>query len=261
MTTTKFDKAVGRYVHLTIDDVEYRVYYEESGSGIPLLLQHTAGCDGRQYRHLLEDEEITSHFRVITWDLPYHGRSLPPLSVRWWEQEYNLTQDFFMKFVVALAEALDCEDAVYMGSSMGGNLAPDLALHYPGVFRAVIALEAALHSPGFYLDYWFHPEISNDSKPAAMYALTSPTAPRSAAGKRPGSTARGPRRSSRVISTTTASSTIFGKRHRTSIRRRPPCTSSTANTTSRRDRRRPRNSARGSRVRRSFRWRDSDTSR
>lgn len=48
MTTTKFDKAVGRYVHLTIDDVEYRVYYEESGSGIPLLLQHTAGCDGRQ---------------------------------------------------------------------------------------------------------------------------------------------------------------------------------------------------------------------
>ena len=53
MTTTKFDKAVGRYVHLTIDDIEYRVYYEESGSGIPLLLQHTAGCDGRQCRHLL----------------------------------------------------------------------------------------------------------------------------------------------------------------------------------------------------------------
>jgi pimeloyl-ACP methyl ester carboxylesterase len=177
MTTTKLDKAIGRYIYLTIDDIEYRVYYEESGNGIPLLVQHTAGCDARQYRHLLEDDDITANFRVIAWDLPYHGRSLPPLSVRWWEQEYNLTQDFFMKFVVTLAQALDCEDAVYMGSSMGGNLAPDLALHYPGVFRAVIGLEAALYSPGYYLDYWFHPEISNDAKPAAMYALTSPTAP------------------------------------------------------------------------------------
>ena len=80
--------------------------------------------------------------------------------MKWWEQDYNLTQDFFMKFVITLADALDCEDAVYMGSSMGGNLAPDLALHYPGKFRAVIGLEAALYSPGYCLDYWFHPEIS-----------------------------------------------------------------------------------------------------
>jgi pimeloyl-ACP methyl ester carboxylesterase len=176
-TNIKQDKAIGRYLYLTVDGIEYRVYYEESGKGIPLLLQHTAGCDGRQYRHVLEDDEITANYRVIAWDLPYHGRSLPPLSVKWWEQDYNLTQDFFMKFVITLADALDCEDAVYMGSSMGGNLAPDLALHYPGKFRAVIVLVAALYSPGYCLDYWFHPEISNDSKPAAMYSLTSPTAP------------------------------------------------------------------------------------
>lgn len=171
------DNAIGRYVYLDIDGIEYRVFYEEAGSGIPLLCQHTAGCDGRQYRHLLEDPEITKDYRVITYDLPYHGRSLPPASVQWWAQEYTLTLDFFMKFVLALAEALEAENPVYLGSSMGGNLATDLALHHPDEFRAVIGLEAGLHTPGYMIDYWHHPQISNESKPAVMYALTAPTAP------------------------------------------------------------------------------------
>jgi pimeloyl-ACP methyl ester carboxylesterase len=177
MNTTRFDQATGRYVYITVDGIEYRVFFEEHGQGVPLLCQHTAGCDGRQYRHLLEDKEITSRYRVIAWDLPYHGRSFPPLAVHWWEQEYNLTKDFFMKFVVEMARALGCERPVYMGSSMGGNLAPNLALHYPGLFRAVVGLEAGIHTPGYKLDYWFHPEVSNDAKPSAMYALTAPTAP------------------------------------------------------------------------------------
>ena len=53
-TNIKQDKAIGRYLYLTVDGIEYRVYYEESGEGIPLLLQHKAGCDGRQYRHVLK---------------------------------------------------------------------------------------------------------------------------------------------------------------------------------------------------------------
>jgi hypothetical protein len=35
----RFDVATGRYVYLAIDGVEYRVYFEEAGAGIPLLLQ------------------------------------------------------------------------------------------------------------------------------------------------------------------------------------------------------------------------------
>jgi hypothetical protein len=45
---TKRDPITGGYVYLTVDDIEYRVYVEEAGVGIPLLLQHTAGSDGRQ---------------------------------------------------------------------------------------------------------------------------------------------------------------------------------------------------------------------
>ena len=42
----KFEAATGRYVYLDVQGIEYRVYFEEAGQGIPLICQHTAGSDG-----------------------------------------------------------------------------------------------------------------------------------------------------------------------------------------------------------------------
>jgi pimeloyl-ACP methyl ester carboxylesterase len=173
----RFDSAAGRYLYLSIDGVEYRVYFEESGAGIPMLLQHTAGADGRQWRHLLEDAEFRRDFRMIAYDLPYHGKSVPPTGIEWWRSEYRLTKDFLMKFVVTLASELALERPVYMGSSIGGHLATDLALHHGGNFRAIIGLEAAIATPGGFDDRFNHPRISNEFKASAMYGLMSPTSP------------------------------------------------------------------------------------
>jgi pimeloyl-ACP methyl ester carboxylesterase len=180
---TRFDAAIGRYVYLDLEAVEYRVYFEESGGDserIPLLLQHTAGADGRQWRHVLEDRALAERFRMIAYDLPYHGKSLPPAGVEWWKQEYKLTKDFLMRVPRALARALGLHRPVFMGSSIGGHLALDLALHHPDEFRAVIGLEAAAATPGGYLDLWNHPRVSNAFKASVMYGLMSPTAPESA---------------------------------------------------------------------------------
>ena len=51
------DPMVGRYLRLDIDGVPHRLYFEEAGdpNGIPLVCLHTAGADGRQFRHLLEN--------------------------------------------------------------------------------------------------------------------------------------------------------------------------------------------------------------
>ena len=143
---SQFDAAVGRYVYLVIEDVEYRVYFEESGNkdGPALLCQHTAGTDGRQFRHVLEDEQLQQTYRLITYDLPYHGRSLPPTEIAWWQKEYRLSRQFFMAVPLALSKALELDRPVFMGSSIGGMLAVDLALYHPTEFRAVIGLEAAL---------------------------------------------------------------------------------------------------------------------
>ena len=50
-----------------------------------------AGADGRQYRHLMSDAEITDNWRVIAFDLPWHGKSNPPLG--WQDEEYRLTTE------------------------------------------------------------------------------------------------------------------------------------------------------------------------
>ena len=186
--TTKRDPITGGYIYITVEDIEYRVYYEESGTGIPLLLGHTAGSDGRQYRHLLCDEEVTSKYRCIAYDLPYHGKSLPPYGVEWWAEEYNMTRDRMMAFPNAIADALGLEDAVYMGSSMGGHCAIDLALDFPERYRATIAVEGALRSADEYVEVGMdgirrefdNPNVSRNSIGAAMLLNMSPYSPEAA---------------------------------------------------------------------------------
>ena len=75
------------------------------GQGIPLLMQHTAGSHGVQFRHLFEMPEITDHFRLIAYDLPFHGKSVPPTSVAWWTQPYRADRAFAMALPIALSAA------------------------------------------------------------------------------------------------------------------------------------------------------------
>jgi pimeloyl-ACP methyl ester carboxylesterase len=168
---------VGRYVELELDGLAHRVYYESAGEGVPLLCQHTAGAHGSQWRHVLENDAITRNFRVVAYDLPYHGKSLPPVDKAWWSEEYRLTQSFLMQVPVALSRALRLERPVFMGSSIGGHLALDLAVHHADDFRAVIGLEAAAATPGAHTDIMNHPRVSNAFKASLMYGLTAPTAP------------------------------------------------------------------------------------
>lgn len=181
----KHDPIVGRYVYLTVQGVEYRVFYEEAGQGIPLLLGHTAGSDGRQYRHLMCDPEVTSKYRCIAFDLPYHGKSLPPYGVKWWAEEYKMTRAFMLDVPQAVAEALELDQPVYMGSSMGGHLAIDLALFRADYYRATISVEGALQSAREYVDVGMagilrefdNPNVSRNSIGAAMLLNISPYSP------------------------------------------------------------------------------------
>lgn len=175
----RYDAAVGRYLHVDLDGLDHRIYVEEAGQGIPMLLQHTAGAHGAQWRHLLEEPRITDHFRLIAYDLPFHGKSLPPDGTSWWAEEYRLTTASFSAVPVAIAQALELERPVYMGCSIGGLLALELARAHADVFRAVIGLEPALRIGGNRdeLRGFWHPRVSNEYKATLMYGLMSPTSP------------------------------------------------------------------------------------
>lgn len=175
-----FDAPVGRYVHLELEGHDHRIYFEEAGEGIPLLMQHTAGCHGSQWRHLFEIPEITSRFRLIAYDLPYHGKSVPPVGRTWWAEPYSLKGEFLRAVPVKLAQALGLDRPVFMGCSVGGLLALDLALRHPDAFRAVISVEGALKVEGDLgeLEELWHPQVSNEYKARLMDGIMAPRSPK-----------------------------------------------------------------------------------
>jgi pimeloyl-ACP methyl ester carboxylesterase len=177
----QFDSPVGRYIHLDLAGQDYRIYFEEAGQGIPVLMQHTAGAHGAQWRHLFECRKITDHFRLITYDLPFHGKSVPPVGPKWWAEEYRLDAPFLRSVPVTLSRALQLDRPVFMGCSVGGLLALDLARHHPEDFRAVIAVEGALHIGGDktltgIAEFW-HPQVSNEYKARLMNGIMAPASP------------------------------------------------------------------------------------
>lgn len=175
----RLDTPVGRYVHLELAGLDHRIYFESAGQGIPLLLQHTAGCHGGQWRHLFEVSDITDHFQLIAYDLPHHGKSIPPTGKQWWAEPYRLKGALLRELPLKLAAALGLHQPVFMGCSVGGLLALDLAHRHPDVFRAVISVEGALNIEGStenLAELW-HPQIGNQYKARLMEGLMSPTSP------------------------------------------------------------------------------------
>lgn len=178
-SSARFDSPIGRYVHLELDGHDHRVYIEEAGTGLPLLLQHTAGSSSVQWRHLFEEPRITQRFHLIAYDLPFHGKSLPPTTRPWWAEQYRLTLDFVMAVPLALSTTLSLDRPLYMGCSVGGQVALDLARYHPTAFRGVISLEPALKldADDAALEGLWNPQVNNEMKARMMHALTSPTSP------------------------------------------------------------------------------------
>lgn len=170
------DLVVGRYINLEIQGKAYRIYYEEAGEGVPLLCLHTAGADSRQYEHLLRNETLSSQFRLIAFDMPYHGRSFPP--DQWWLEQYKLTKAWYVDVILNVIQALEIPNAILMGCSVGGNIALEIAYRYPDIIRAVIALEASARTPGRFNEYLTHPHVNGGEVAATnVYGLMAPQSP------------------------------------------------------------------------------------
>lgn len=161
-------QATGRYVNVTLDGARHKVFYFEAGEGVPVLLQHTAGNENRQWRHLLEDRELTERYRFIAYDLPSHGKSDPPYGRDFFAEDHLLTSDWVTRFVVALADALALERPVFLGCSIGGVIALHLAAKFPERFRGFIGLAGAIPTYGFFHDWWIDPGVNQRMMQAGM---------------------------------------------------------------------------------------------
>lgn len=152
--TVTFDPIIGRYVYLTLNGRDHRVYFEEAGQGIPLICLHTAAADGRQFRHLMTDKAVTDHFRVLCFDMPWHGKSTP--AEGWQIEQYQLTTDAYIETIRTFRDVLGLERPVVLGCSIGGRIVLSLGARHATEFRALIGLASAAYQKGWYDTSWLH---------------------------------------------------------------------------------------------------------
>ncbi|MEC7290682.1 MAG: alpha/beta hydrolase [Pseudomonadota bacterium] len=180
----EIEPVTGRYIRMTLEGRPHRVYFEEAGEGIPLLCLHTAGSDGRQYRALMNDDAITSRFRVIAFDLPWHGKSAPPPGFQ--NEPYMLTTDRYMHYVMSFVDALKLDRPVVMGCSIGGRAVLHLSLRHGHQFRAAIGLQSATHAESHTQELLglqeshilYRPDVhGGEISAASVMQLMSPTSP------------------------------------------------------------------------------------
>ena len=177
----KHEPIVGRYVNVEHAGETCRIFYEEAGTGMPLLCMHTAGADSRQWRHVLNDAQITKNFRVIAFDLPYHGRSTPPEG--WWLKKYKLSTNAYAGIIRAVWRTLELQRPVLMGCSMAGAITLKLAADHPDELTGIVGLEATAYAPGRYNDFLHHPAVHGGELCASYtMGLCAPNSPE--AGKR-----------------------------------------------------------------------------
>jgi pimeloyl-ACP methyl ester carboxylesterase len=166
----------GRYLAVESGGAHFEIFVEEAGSGIPLVMLHTAGADSRQFHALLADVELARRFRLTAFDLPFHGRSLPPGG--WDGGAYRLDQATYARWVEDCLAALDLGPVILMGCSMGAAITLVMAARRPDLLRAAIALEPPLRSPGRRSPYLAHPAVNAGlHNPAYVKSLMAPTSP------------------------------------------------------------------------------------
>lgn len=107
-----------------------KLYYEISGTGIPIVLIHAGVADSRQWNN--EFTNFSHSYQVIRYDMRGHGKSEPV------DGEFSNLAD-----LVSLLDAVGINSPVVLiGCSMGGSLAIDFALTYPSRVKALITLGA-----------------------------------------------------------------------------------------------------------------------
>jgi pimeloyl-ACP methyl ester carboxylesterase len=125
---------------------------------------------------VLTDERILKGWRVIAFDMPYHGKSNPP--GRWWEHEYKLTAARYENTIMAVIRALGLARPVVMGCSMGGAVTLRLAARHGTELGGIIGLESTAYAPGRSNQFLHHPHV-HGGEMAATYTmgLVAPMSP------------------------------------------------------------------------------------
>ena len=138
-TPARAQEAAAANGHIvTVDG--HRVYYEESGTGSPLLLLHGWGGSASFWRGLTDS--LTARHRVIAVDLPGHARSAPL------DTSLFFRNDAAARRLLGLLDVLGIDRAAIVGFSQGGMIGLYMATLAPSRVTDLVTIGAqAYYAP------------------------------------------------------------------------------------------------------------------
>jgi pimeloyl-ACP methyl ester carboxylesterase len=149
------------------------LYYEEHGSGEPLILLHGGISAGEMFAPILP--ELAARRRVITVDLQGHGGTA--------DVDRPLRPETMADDVAALIEHLGLGQADVMGYSLGGLVALRTAIQHPQLVRRLVLVSIPFRRNGSHPEVvaamdQMTPEIADMLKQSPLYARYSRLAAR-----------------------------------------------------------------------------------
>lgn len=115
-----------------------KVHYTAQGSGSTVIFVHGWTCDETSWR--LQVPAFAGTHRVITIDLPGHGRSQVPA-------QDKFSMGLFAAAVEAVRGKASADKAVLVGHSMGAAVIGQYALRYPEHVAGLVAADGSLVAP------------------------------------------------------------------------------------------------------------------
>jgi len=141
---------MGRYLQLG----EVRTWYEEDGTGEPLVLLHPGGADSRAFEAILPG--LVDRFRVVRPDRRGHGRT-PDVAG-------PITYQLMAKDTIAFLEQVVGGPAYLVGHSDGAPVGLLVALQRPDLMRRLVLASGVFHHDG-----WAPGAIDLDEETTAFF--------------------------------------------------------------------------------------------
>lgn len=129
-----------------VDASGAKLYYEETGSGYPIIFVHEFGSDCREW------EIQVRHFSRAYRCIAYNARGYPPSDVPDDLNQYGW--EFAVDDIAAVMRGVGIERAHIVGLSMGGYAALQFGLRHPGKASAIVAAGAGTGSPPSLREAW-----------------------------------------------------------------------------------------------------------
>lgn len=110
-----------------------KIYYEDTGSGEPLLLLHNFANTADCWQPYIEP--YSKHFRTIAVDMMGHGRS-----DIYRKDDFVFSHGEYAKMILALLDSLGLNQVNAIGASSGGTTLHYLNTMQPNRFKSVITV-------------------------------------------------------------------------------------------------------------------------